>query len=408
MVVLTPVFKDFFQKYPPVAYAMRGAFDHQRCEEVDPAITEELIPDIHAKVTERLESGHPTGTIYYGPPYGMAEFYQGVSEKNQRIARELGLTLHNFRSSAEELGLDIMRLERDIYGEEERPYSQPSSEHSVISVEEYFKITKEFLGKYDVSLELRHPPYHRLSDEDKDKIYDYEKMVQDNDMETKLNLYGLITYFDWMPEELVRATGLETIYLYNDRDFESPTGHSGFAPYNDPDAFYLNNADSQTVDAVHAHAINSVAAHEMGHAFDTSICGIAGSHLDKAYLEFNPHGNMQYHQKDTAISLSRISELNSNNLIPLADINKTVVVSDYGGTKIRQDKAEMWEFMFSPPGSIDGAYWLVSENSPDIIANKATLLLGRLAAKDIRLVEYILAATAPAPAKATPDQNTSE
>ncbi|HET7827567.1 MAG TPA: hypothetical protein VFK97_01745, partial [Candidatus Saccharimonadales bacterium] len=164
----------------------------------------------------------------------------------------------------------------------------------------------------------------------------------------------LISDFEYMPVEVVRAAGLKHLRIVQDFVDPNQRVNNIAAEAITPDTIDINLSD------ILADRPQDV-RHELGHIFDYSFCGDSGfNYYDPQYTDLNPagfeYGTSGYWQNAT--------------------------ISQYGASNQREDKAEMFAHIF---GGID----MAAVNSRHVaIRQKYDLLLARLNQKVPGAVEY--------------------
>jgi hypothetical protein len=173
--------------------------------------------------------------------------------------------------------------------------------------------------------------------------------------EFSLAFLNLMADFEYIPVEMVKATGLKQLRIV--RDFVNADRHEADIAAK---AYGANHIDIKLSDLISGSRKDI--PHEMGHLFDYNFCGDYGfNYYDPQYDALNP-GDFEYgtggYWHDSTIS-------------------------SYGASNAKEDKAEMFANIFSgiDPAAVHSQY--------SVVRQKYDLLLARLEEKVPGSVEYL-------------------
>ncbi len=281
-------------------------------------------------------------------------------------------------TEAETDAAEFHKYERaaDMYGQvvhDMRPYMEaldslrPGAGGEEPSFAEYLEQVNAYFSHFGVEVVVP----DELNDEArKDKF----QVVTSDERESygmKSLLRKLMRTFSAYPDEFVRdLAGLEKILLFSGEDSKFAGAVIGF-----PDSTMLlniSNADEDTI------------AHEMMHLTDAAGCG--GSKIwsrDSGYAHFNAP-SVKYGKNDPVSYADTKKAAVEMRAQRGSAYYGTSFITDYSGSKIVEDKAEVGKYIFKP----EGRSAMTGEEMPPRIRGKYRYLVGRLAQTSPALAYY--------------------
>jgi hypothetical protein len=223
--------------------------------------------------------------------------------------------------------------------------------------QELLEVTNDFTNEYGINFEIR-PPYLL-----KDNTIFFERLTQED-----LRYGNFKSFVSVFVKSMSQNIPLEVAHLAKNRTIIPVKNISIIDLSNplSPRPDYEGAANSGTgityldYDITNPKDMGETLRHEIGHHIDGTICGDIGSLRDSEYIGFNPPGFSYGKTKDES---------------------HKVVTSSYGGTKPKEDKAEMYEVLLGGMIGFD-------EHSP-VIRSKYEILLARLESNIPGIADYI-------------------
>jgi len=296
-------------------------------------------------------------------PSGMLQRQHEEFQVEQDVAGKYGLTLH-----------DPSKFEEAHYKE----FSEPDSPNKTIPYIHTFNQAKAYLKEFNVDLEIGDP--HQSYDDES-----HGPTTNDlNKFDSRNSLFNLIQGFSRMPQEYVVLSGLKKITLVaHSRDDDAWVYMSGTH-----DSMYLDISNHLTAERDYYH--------EMGHLVDAATCGSGEATDNDPQFASNNVGD-EYNASSKKIShdayVSTVQD--SINTLQSSSENQRLQViceqikhaesfkktgakislaTDYAGTNIREDKAEVYRYLPNADNFDD----LYADKQTYHVGNKFVLLFSRL------------------------------